>query len=136
MELRSCERDAAVAELGAAAAIAAKRLAQVRNTTDATVKAQGSALHAQGSTLHAEQQAGLHEQRLAALQDQLEQASAQVLQLDLAVKHANSQQGSLKWQRDDLQRKLTVCEGEVRELESKLSAARMESAGEAAADDQ
>ena len=83
--------------------------------------------------MHAEQQASLQAQRLAALQDQLEQANAQVLKLDLAVKHANSQQGSLKWQWDDLSRKLTICEGEVRELESKLSAAHMESAGEALA---
>lgn len=85
------------------------------------------------ANMHAEQQASLQAQRLAALQDQLEQANAQVLKLDLAVKHANSQQGSLKWQRDDLRRKLTICEGEVRELESKLSAAHMESAGEALA---
>lgn len=81
------------------------------------------------ANIHAEQHASLQAQRLAALQDQLEQANAQVLKLDLAVKHANSQQGSLKWQREDLQRKLTICEGEIRALESKLSAAHMESAG-------
>lgn len=81
------------------------------------------------ATTHAEQQGALHTERLTALQDQLEQANGQVLNMELSAKHAGSQQSSLKAQRDDLQRKLTVCEGEIRELESKLSAACMESSG-------
>lgn len=81
------------------------------------------------ATTHAEQQGALHTERLTVLQDQLEQANGQLLKMELSAKHAGSQQSSLKAQRDDLQRKLTVCEGEIRQLESKLSAACMESAG-------
>lgn len=83
------------------------------------------------ATTHAEQQVDLQAQRLVVLHNQLEQANGGLIKLELTVKHAHQQQSSFNLQRDDLQRKLTVCQGEVRELESRLSAACMESAGRA-----
>ncbi len=78
---------------------------------------------------HADQHASLQARRLAALSDQLDQANAQVIQLSISLKHAHDQESRHKWQRDALQRKLAVCEADVQSLESKLSAAYMESAG-------
>lgn len=68
--------------------------------------------------------------RVAALTDQLEEASSQVSQLSLTLKHAHAQESAHKWQRDALQRKLALCEGDIQALEAKLSAAHMEAAGQ------
>ncbi|DBB14510.1 TPA: hypothetical protein ACH3X3_004792 [Trebouxia sp. C0006] len=111
LECRTVEKEAAVAELQAAAAINATRQAQAGT--------------------HADQHASLQARRLAALSDQLDQANAQVIQLSISLKHAHGQESRHKWQRDALQRKLAVCEADVQSLESKLSAAYMESAGTA-----
>lgn len=78
---------------------------------------------------HADQHASMQARRLAALSDQLDQANAQVIQLNISLKHAHGQESRHKWQRDALQRKLAVCEADVQSLEAKLSAAHMESAG-------
>ena len=78
---------------------------------------------------HADGHASLQARRLAALSDQLEQANAQTLQLDISLKHAHEQESSHKWQREALQRKLAVCEADMRSLETRLSAAHMENAG-------
>ena len=67
--------------------------------------------------------------RLATVSEQLEQANAQTLQLSTSLKHAHDTESSHKWQREALQRKLAVCEADVRGLEAKLSAAHMENSG-------
>ena len=92
----------------------------------------GINLGLQAST-HAEQHNGLQARRLAALSDQLEKSNSQVTKLSISLKQAHAQESSHKWQRDSLQRKLAVCEGEVQALEAKLSAAHMEAAGTEAA---
>lgn len=86
----------------------------------------------QAST-HAEQHNSLQARRLAALPDQLDKANGQVTKLSISLKQAHAQESSHKWQRDGLQRKLALCEGEVQALEAKLSAAHMEAAGTKAA---
>ncbi|DBA92530.1 TPA: hypothetical protein ACH3X1_002761 [Trebouxia sp. C0004] len=111
LECRTAEKEAAVSELEAAAAINATRQAQAGT--------------------HADQHASLQARRLAALSDQLDQANAQVIQLNITLKHAHDQESRHKWQRDALQRKLAVCEADVQSLEARLSAAHMESAGTA-----
>ena len=63
------------------------------------------------------------------MSDQLDQASAQIIQLSISLKHAHAQEGNYKWQHDALQRKLAASEADVQFLEAKLSAAHMESAG-------
>lgn len=82
----------------------------------------------QAST-HAEQHISLQARRLAVLSDQLDKADAHVTQLSISLQHAHGLESSHKWQRDVLQRKLAICEGEVQALDSKLSAAHMEAAG-------
>ena len=67
---------------------------------------------------------------MAALSDQLDKAHAQVTQLSIRLEQAHTQESNHKWQRDALQRKLAVCEGDIQALESKLSAAHMEAAGQ------
>lgn len=79
---------------------------------------------------HAEQHISLQARRVAALSDQLDKANAQVTQLSISLKHAHAQESSHKWQRDALQRKLAIREGDIQALESKLSAAHMEAAGQ------
>lgn len=87
------------------------------------------ALFALQISTHAEQHISLQGRRLAALTDQLEQASSQATQLSLSLEHAHARESAHKWQRDSLQRKLALCEGDIQALESKLSAAHMEAAG-------
>ncbi|KAL0020086.1 hypothetical protein WJX79_009298 [Trebouxia sp. C0005] len=111
LERVTVEKEAAVAELQAAAAINATRQAQ--------------------ADTHADQHASLQARRLAALSDQLDQANVQIIQLSISLKHAHGQESRHKWQRDALQRKLAVCETDVQSLEARLSAAHMESAGTA-----
>ena len=79
---------------------------------------------------YSEQHISLQARRVATLLDQLDKANAQVTQLSISLKHTHAQESSHKWQRDALQRKLGICEGEIQALESKLSAAHMEAAGQ------
>ena len=88
----------------------------------------------QAST-HAEQHSSLQARRLAALNDQLAKANTKVTQLSISLSQAHAQESSHKWQREGLQRKLGLCEAEVQALESKLSAAHMEAAGNVIAND-
>ncbi|KAL3148684.1 hypothetical protein ABBQ38_014099 [Trebouxia sp. C0009 RCD-2024] len=113
LERRTNEWEAAKAELEASVTINAARQVQI--------------------STHAEQHISLQGHRVAALTDQLEEASSQATQLSLSLKHAHAQESAHKWQRDALQRKLALCEGDIQTLEAKLSAAHMEAAGTAEA---
>ena len=80
---------------------------------------------------YADERASLQARRVSSLSGQLDEATAQLTQLTITLKHAQAQGSSHQWHHQALQRKLAVREGDLQALEAKLAAAQLESAGRA-----